>query len=215
MRFGTAAVPALMLALAASAATPAPLLDRSGDRIVERADITSRGGEHGEVRLVDRGSARVVQTLLYTKLLRRVVGEIRNRESANWPADRDGHDASVLYLEALERAERSVPRPPTGHRGAAAERRRPLLIEFAASRSDQAVLLLGPRLEESDGKLTVVDASLIESLDLPRDFVLRDMRLIAEEHFGESGEALAWLLAPFEPAAQQDLGQEKTRDDEH
>lgn len=184
------------------AAPPAPeLLDRSHDRIVLRADITSRGGTHGEVRLVERGPARVVQTLLYSKLLRRVVGAIRERERESWPAGIEGHEASTRYVDALERAERAIPRASADSRGPAAQRQRALLIEFAVSRSAETVVLLAPRVEESGGALSIVGARLIEALDLPRDFVQRDMRLIADEHFPSARDELAKLLAPTGSAA--------------
>lgn len=192
----------LPLALATAAAEPSdpiapdPLLERSVDRLQRRADIRSRGGKHGEVRIVSRGGTRVVQTLLYTKLLRRVLAEIRSREHANWPATGRDSEASVRYLAALDRAERSIPRPRIGDRSAAEERRRPLLIEFVLSNSEAAVMLLEPRVRGGDDGLVIVDARLIERLDLPRDFVERDMRLITEEHFPSKPGDPAPLLAP-------------------
>lgn len=214
-----AALLALPLALAtagnaAYAAPPLGLLDRSRDHILRRADITSRGGKHGEVRLVERGPARVVQSLLYTKLLRRVLARIREREGANWPAGREGHEASARYLAALEEAERSIPRPVAGGQGWAAERRRPLLIEFAVSSSAQTVALLEPRVEETDGVLSITGARLIEALELPRNFVQRDMRLIAEEHFALAPDELARLLAPPGPTAGEGQHPEGKRDSE-
>jgi hypothetical protein len=199
---------------AASAASPAgPLLDHSRDRILRRADIISRGGKHGEVRLVERSSLRVVQTLLYSKLLHRVVAEIRDRESGNWPAERPGHDASARYVAELERAEQSIARPGSGERGPGAERRRPLLIEFVLSSSGEAVLLLEPRVEDAGGELVIVDARLIVLLELPRDFVEREMRLIAEEHFSSARDELAQLLAPPGPAEADGPRPEDVRDD--
>lgn len=198
MRFAGAAILALAISIAARAApTPAPpgeLFDRSHDRILKRATLTSRGRTHGEVRLIERGSVRVVQTLLYSQLLRRVVSEIGVREHANWPADREGHEASERYLAALDRAERAI--PPASDRGADAQRRRALLIEFAVSKSAQGVGLLAPEVEKREGDLVIEAARLIEAIELPREFVQRDMRLIAEEHFAIEPAELARLLAP-------------------
>ncbi len=208
----------LALAIAAAAQPGAesagPLLERSGDRVLHRSDIRSRGGRHGELRLVARGSTRVVQTLLYTKLLRRVLAEIRDRERENWPAGAAGSEASERYLAALDSAERAIPIPRIGDRGAAAERRRPLLIEFAVSNSEAAVMLLEPRVSEADGEISIAGARLIERLDLPRDFVQRNMRLIAEEHFAAERDELTWLLAPPDPDAGVGPGSQNPPDGE-
>jgi len=203
---------ALAISIAGSAlptpTAPGELFDRSHDRILERVAITSRGRTHGEVRLVERGPVRVVQTLLYSRLLHRVVAEIGVRERANWPADRDGHEASERYLAALERAERAI--PPAAERGTDAQRRRSLLIEFAVSKSAQGVGLFAPELENRDGTLVIEAARQIETIELPREFVQRDMRLIAEEHFAIQPDELARLLTP--PGA-ADAGREHAEDD--
>lgn len=205
MRRAAAAILALALASAgsaASAASPAAgvaeLLDRSQDRILQRADITARGRKHGEVRLIARGSAQVVQTLLYSRVLNRVVAEIRARERANWPVGRAGHEASERYLAALERAERAIPRSSDAGPGAKRERSRPLLIEFAVSNSHAIVALLEPEVERVEGALKIEGARLIEVLELPRDFVQQDMELIAEEHLGKGREGLESAPAPPE-----------------
>jgi len=208
VRFAGAVIFALAVATTGGPVLAAPpageLLDRSQDRILERADIIARGRKHGEVRLIERGSVRVVQTLLYSKVLRRVLSRIRERERVNWPADREGHEASARYVAALERAERSVPAAPGGHPGAADERRRPLLIEFAVSNSGEGVALLEPELKEVDGRLVVEGARLIEALELPRDFVEQNMRLIAEENLSVKPDELLRMLAP--PGAAGDEG---------
>jgi len=212
MRCGRAVILALGFAIASNAAPAAPpageLLDRSQDRILQRAPITSRGRTHGEVRLVERGSVRVVQTVLYSKLLRRVLAEIGERERENWPADREGHEASARYLAALERAERAI--PPASDRGADAERRRSLLIEFAVSNSGEGVALLAPQLKELDGALVIEGTRLIEVLELPREFIQRNIWLIAEEHFAIQPDELARLLAPPGAAQTENAQAEET-----
>ena len=212
MKFARASILGLAIATTGGAALAAPpageLLDRSQDRILERADVTARGRKHGEVRLIQRGSVRVVQTLLYSKVLRRVLARIREREHENWPADREGHEASARYVAALERAEMSVPAGRTGHPGAAAERRQPLLIEFAVSSSREGVALLEPELKEVDGALVIESVRLIEALELPRDFVQQNMRLIAEENLSAQPGDLARMLAPPGAAAGKGAGTE-------
>jgi len=181
---------------APDAADANELLDRSRDRILLRAPITSRGRTHGEVRLIERGAARVVQTLLYSKVLRRVLAAIRERERANWSTEREGHEASARYLAALERAEQSTRPAPDAQRSATADRRRALLIEFAVSDTREGVALLEPELGEADGALSIQRARLIEALELPRQFIRENMRLIAEEHLATQPDVLARMLAP-------------------
>ncbi len=93
-------------ALAASepAALPAALLDASADRVVARTPVPDATRKVGEVQLIARGDAAVVQTLLRTKVLARVVAEIRKKEDANWPADAAGHGDMIRYQEALASA---------------------------------------------------------------------------------------------------------------
>ena len=63
-------------------ALPAPLLDAAADRVVARTVVPDATRKVGEVRLVQRGDAVVVQTLLATTVLPRVVAEIRKKEDA-------------------------------------------------------------------------------------------------------------------------------------
>jgi hypothetical protein len=80
------------------------------------------------VRLVRRGDYDVVQTLLYTKVLSRVVAEIRKKELAGWP-DGPGHAESLRYVEALESVRRTIwNRMPRDSK--TADRRQKLWIEF-------------------------------------------------------------------------------------
>lgn len=181
--------------------------DRSQDRLLRRTTIESRGGRHGEVRILARGPARVVQTVLYSKLLRRVVAEVRDRERAGWPMEGPGREASERYVSALERAESSIPRPRAGE---GTDRRRALLIEFVLDPSTEAVLLSEPRLEDSPDGLAILDARPIERLDLPREFVAQDMRLIVEAHFPSEAERVEQLLDLEHPVS-ADEGEPRKR----
>ena len=81
----------------------APLFDASHDELVRQTVVPSPEQKVGAVRLLRRGGYEVVQTLLYTKVLSRVVAEIRKKELASW-SDGPGHDDSQRYMEALEDA---------------------------------------------------------------------------------------------------------------
>ncbi len=79
----------------------APLLDAAHDRILRRSFVPSEEQKVGELRLIRRGDSDVVQTLLYTKVLKRVVAEIRKKELASWPADQPGHEDAIRYVETI------------------------------------------------------------------------------------------------------------------
>ncbi len=155
----------------------------------------------GEVRLLARGEAVVVQTLLSTRLLERVIAEIRVKERRNWP---EGDEAVARYLGALENArhrlEQSRPRADWSR-----ERSR-LLIEFAADEDDDAVFV-GSWDFAGDGR-TVRDREVFEVLTPRRDYVLRNIRLILADSFGVPVDDVDRLgplgpaaLAPSRPAA--------------
>jgi hypothetical protein len=80
------------------------LLDGSSDRILRRAFIPSDRNVHGEVRLIRRGEAWVLQTLIQSPQLRRGVQRMRKQELYSWPASEPGHEDSTRYLEDLEAA---------------------------------------------------------------------------------------------------------------
>ena len=85
-----------------------PLLDATNDRVLERAYVPSASDKVGEVRLIRRGGADVVQTLLYSKILSRVVAEIRKKELANWPQGAPFHDDALRYVAILDRVQKEI-----------------------------------------------------------------------------------------------------------
>jgi hypothetical protein len=174
-------------------AEPEAAAESSRDQILERADIRSRGRFHGEVRLVARGEARVVQTLLYSKILRKVIARIREKESESWPVTRAGHEDSRTYVAALESAAQEVGQAGSAKGG---DRRRKLLIEFWASRSEAGVAFREPRVEKVDDELTITDTREMNALPLSREYVTRSMLLIASEHFPMAEAELGALLLP-------------------
>jgi hypothetical protein len=167
----------LLLATAALGATTALA---EPDHIVARTVVPDASRRVGEVRLVQRGGATIVQTLLQTKLLRRVVAEIRDKEQANWPAERTEHPDMLRYVHALEQTSERLAsaRSPEG------DRRLRLGIEFAATRSTASVVIA---TFASDGGDEIGDVDAwhpIEALDLRRSYVLANMRLILADAFG-------------------------------
>ena len=186
-----------LLALGAQAETMppalAPLFDPSSDAILSTIAVPSPDRRVGDVRLVRRGEVAVVQTVLDTALLPRVVAEIRKKEEANWPDGKAGHEDAVRYVATLEQVSERLRanQPKDPHR---THRRLHLLIEFALDQQNAAVAISGWDTNDA-GAVRRADPSVI--LQPSRDYVSTNMRLIAADSFHVDGAALETLLAPL------------------
>lgn len=183
-------------------------LDAGGDVVVARSVVPSPERRVGEVRLIRRGDANVVQTLLYTKLLRRVVGEIRAKELANWPEEPGRADA-LRYVDALAAVQEQLWARLSGA-PAVRDRRQKMWIEFVLA-PDAALVATGAlELDEPEGRVRVLRREPLVVLEPSRGYVLRNMRLIAADAFHVDGGALDALLEPLAllraPAAPEDGG---------
>jgi len=194
------ALPACMGAAVASAeglpARYAVWLDGAADEVVARSSVPSPEQRVGEVRLIRRGDANVVQTLLVTKLLSRVVAEIRRKELRNWP-EGPGHEDALRYVDALAAVQQQL----WGRLRAAEpvrDRRQKLWIEFVLAPRASLVAIGAFEMEEPGGELRVLRREPLVVLEPSRDYVLRNMRLIAADSFHVEGDALGSLLEPLE-----------------
>ena len=156
----------------------APWLDASQDQLVRRTYVPSPERRVGEVRILRRGEATVVQTLLYSKLLSRVVGEIRKKEHANWPGSPD----AAAYLEALAKVQQTIwSRLPSNQR--VADRRQKLWIDFVLAPGVALIGIGAFEMEEKDGEVRVVSLEPLVVLEPSRAYVERNQRLIAADSF--------------------------------
>ncbi len=131
----------------------------------------------GEVRLLTRDEAVVVQTLLRTVLMRRVVAEIRKKEETNWPSSRRGSESSRQYVAALERVQRRLweqrarstrgPNPP-----------QKLAIEFVSGGNEAWVGVGTFDLQGDPMHFNLSALELFERLDLDAHYVGENIRLI-------------------------------------
>jgi hypothetical protein len=174
----------------------APLFDASHDEVVRQTVVPSPEQKVGEVRLVRRGSYDVVQTLLYTKVLSRVVAEIRKKELAGWP-DGPGHDESLRYVEALESVRRTIwNRMPRDSK--TADRRQKLWIEFVLGERTAAVAIgafeMEDGIDDAGGGVRVRTREPLVVLEPSRAYVHRNMRLIAADSFHVEEAALGAVL---------------------
>lgn len=177
------------------------LLDPASDRVVARTVVPDTTPKVGEVRLVTRGQATVVQTLLATRVLGRVVAEIRKKEERNWPRDAEGYGDMRRYLDALEAAAADVRtrRDAAGTRRDG-DRRSRLLIEFVASDTASGVLFAEFDAADGDGAIEPTSRRPIAALALGRAYVFPNMRLILADAFG-TPEAEVGRLGPLGPLA--------------
>jgi hypothetical protein len=173
----------------------APALADAGEKRWGRTFVPDEVRKVGEVRLLTRGDADVVETVLYTPLLRRVVREIRQKEMKNWPDGAAGHEDAVRYVDALERAERTLSARLGGE--GSDDRVRRLLIEFVLTPTQAAVVLSRFESQGEGDDVRVVAHEPLAVLELSRDYVRRNMRLIAADSFAVDGESLDRLVSPL------------------
>jgi hypothetical protein len=154
----------------------APWLDMANDQLVRKAFVPNPIQRIGEVRILRRSDATVVQTLIYSKVPERVIGEIRKKENANWPGNAD----AAAYLEALAEVQKSI-RLPAESRGA--DRRYKIWIDFVAAPETAFIAMGSFQSEVRNGKLEVVSRETLKVLEPSREYVERNQRLIAADSF--------------------------------
>jgi len=206
-----AAAPAAAIAAEAIAAAPAAasappaaraaLLDTTGDVVIDRAPVPSAQRPQGEVRIVRRGGHVVVQTILDTRVLKRVLGAVSDKERRNWPAGTAGHADMERYVAALEQFRRAAAERPD-QAGAEVDRRVQALIEFIDASGGPLVAIGGVTLAEDGGPAGTAAAVRIRArsapvlLNLSADYVRRNMTLIVADAFSlDPGEAAKRLAA--------------------
>jgi hypothetical protein len=174
------------------------LLEGSKDEILRRAFVPSPDRRQGEVRLVRRGNAAVMQTVLSTAILRRVVGEIRKKELSSWPPERPGHADALRYIAALRQAGEEI-QARSRKRKERGDRRQALAIEFILSEDASIVAFYEPALEETEEGFGIASKRLISILELSRAYVRGDIYEIAWDALKIKKEESAMVLDPLVP----------------
>jgi len=170
-------------------------LDPGSDLVLARSAVPSPERRVGEVRLIRRGEADVVQTLLYTKVLRRVVGEIRRKELSNWP-EGPGHEDALHYVDVLAAVQQRIWARLSASK-AVRDRRQKMWIEFVLAPGAALVACGAFEMDEPAGEVRVLRRETLMVLEPSPDYVRRNMRLIAADAFHAEGAALDELLAPL------------------
>lgn len=161
-----------------------------------RAYVPDASRRVGEVRLLRHGTTRIAQTLLYTKLMRRVISEIARKERNNWPAERVGHGDAQRYLDALTAAAASLPKPKTGGRNA--DRTQRLLIEFVDADDVTGIAFSRFASEDRDGEVRIIERTAIAWLPAERSYVAANVDLIAADalHLDPTQVQTLWQRDP-------------------
>ncbi len=133
--------------------------------------------------MVERAGGIVVQTILDTKVMKRVVGRIAEKEAKSWPAGSAHHDDSRIYVEALGRV-------ALGDDTVFEERRRRLLIEFVSHPDGAFVRLARPSLAQGDEPRRLLSSETLEVPEVSRAYVEANLVPIVADAFGPQSEAL-------------------------
>jgi hypothetical protein len=176
----------------------ARLLDGSRDEVVRAEFVPTEEQPVGEVRLVRRGGSVVMQTVLHTKFLKRVVAEIRKKETAAWPRDRQGHDDAMKYVDAVLAAQAGI-QERFRRREDRGDRRQKMLIEFILSDRASIVAIAEPELKEEGGRMRVVSRRPIAVLELSRGYVRGNIHEIARDALRLDRKESRDLLEPMLP----------------
>ena len=181
----------------------AQLLDDKRDEIVRSEFVPTEEQPVGEVRLIRRGQAVVMQTVLHTALLKRVVAEIRKKELASWPPDRKGHDDAREYIDAITTAQQRI-QERHRRREDRGDRRQKMLIEFILSGRASIVAISEPELGEKIGHMRVTSRRPIATLELSRTYVRGNIYEIAWDALRLDRKESRKLLEPMLPPESPD-----------
>jgi hypothetical protein len=169
--------------LALAAAVLASLTDGSHDIVVRRATVPRTGSPQGEVRLVERNHAVVMQTLLESRVIVRVAREIALKEDRGWPETDELRAQSRRYVDALTEAAQAVFHEHA-RRPELRDQPQRLVIEFVLAPDASVVALYELPAGELRDRDRLTERKLVRSLDLDRAYVERNVTLIAEDSLG-------------------------------
>lgn len=157
-------------------------LDWTQDQIVKRVVVPSRDEPQGEVRLIRRHDLLVVQTLLSSRILKRVVAAIDAKERRSWPEAREGHVASIRYREELFRATEKA-WEVFRQRGNRDETRQALAIEFILGNEKSLIALSLPQIAGEYGALRLTDKRPVKVWRVSGDYVRENALEIIKDSF--------------------------------
>lgn len=163
---------------------PAAAAGSPAETIVLRGAVPSEQRKQGEVRLLLRDGNPVVQTVLYSRLLRRVAGTIAEKEEVQWPDGAPGCEDSRRYVLALADLAGRI-REEQRHGSGPEEGRRGMVIEFMLQDGLGKVKIAAVDVAETGSGLAPGKELLpAKLLDLTPGYVWRNMVLILSDSLG-------------------------------
>ncbi len=184
---------------------------RAEEPWLARAFLPSSNNVHGEVRLLQRDGTACMQTLLYSKYLRRGLHEMAKQERQAWPDGWPCCEYSSNYLAAVDAGKREVLGDVAPEAPAEPELKR-MLIEFCFSPTGTWYTVGELELDGPPEARQVTRTRVIREAAAHPHYVSRAMWLMGERGFGLEPAALQDLLeragwrdvaAPEVPPAQQ------------
>jgi hypothetical protein len=172
------------------------------DLIVQRATVPSVEQPQGEVQLIQRRDLLVVQTLLSSRVLKKVAAAIDAKESRNWPEAQQGYIESLRYRDELFRAtEESW--EAFRQRSDRSQDRQTLAIEFILGPKISLIALSLPHLSVDKGNLLLIDKRLLKIWRSNEDYVRENMFEIVKNSFHLSDTTAEKLLTPLWPGGRR------------
>jgi len=175
-----------------------------GEVVLHDCTVEAGGSPIGSVRLLRRDpDLVVVQTLLQTVLMKRVVAEIRKKEEANWPEATAGADSARQYVAALEAAQQQLWR----RRARATRGPNPPLrlgIEFVATPTNTWVEVGTFEAQGEPPRWTLESWTVLERLLLDPGYIRRNLELILADACKLEPDAVRRLVR--DPKARESSG---------
>ncbi len=168
-------------------------LDWTQDQIVKRVVVPSVEQPQGEVQLIRRHDLLVVQILLSSRILKRVVAVIDAKEKRRWPETHDGYAASNRYREELFRATEKA-WEAFRQRSDRNETHQTMAIEFILGHEKSWIALSLPQTEGEYGSLSLIDKQPVKAWRVFGDYVRKNVLEIIKDSFQLDEDAARELL---------------------
>ncbi len=165
------------------------------ETLIWRASIPAEPPYQGEVRLIRRDSALVLQTIINSKVLRHVVAAIQKKELSDWPEDREGWIDSRRYSDELYQAYESI--QVRAKRRQRSDRYLNLLIEFVLQERHSFVALYEPTLVKSGDQFSIQEKEVLKKMNTSRAYIYNNLQEIARDSFQLEEQEILKLLQPI------------------
>jgi len=169
--------------------------EKTSEVVIHRAPVPDKPPYQGEVRLVRRDSALVVQTVLKSKVMRHLIAAIRKKELGAWPENHDGWLDSRHYGDSLYQAYETL---QARQKNSEKSRSRylQLLIEFVLEERHSYVAFYEPTLTQDADRLDIQEKDLLKKLKVSRGYAYNNMQVILQDSFKLDAKAVLELMRP-------------------